>query len=101
MKRLFLTLACALLVSAAVHADTDGEVAARRTALDVAPELSGAHSGLAFLLLKRGDRTGAEKHLDAFLAKPPSEADAERWVRHAEETLETLRTDEAIADDLE
>jgi tetratricopeptide (TPR) repeat protein len=72
-----------------------------RNALDVAPELSGAHYGLAFLLLKRGDRTGAEKHLDAFLAKPPSGADTERWVRHAEETLETLRTDEAIADDSE
>lgn len=72
-----------------------------RGALDLAPELSGAHYGLAFLLLKRGDRAGAQKHLEAFLAKPPSGAEAERWVRHAEETIETLRSGEAVADDAE
>lgn len=72
-----------------------------RNALDVAPELSGAHYGLAFLLLKRGDRTGAQKHLEAFLAKPPSGAEAERWVRHAEETIGTLRSGQAVADDAE
>ena len=70
-----------------------------RSALDVAPELSGAHYGLAFLLLKRGDNAGAEKHLEAFLAKPPSGAEAERWVRHAGDTLSTLRAGESIADD--
>jgi acetyl-CoA carboxylase carboxyltransferase component len=70
---------------------------AHRRALEAEPELSGAHYGLAFLLLKKGDRTGAEKHLNAFLAKPPSGAEAERWVRHAEETLDTLRG-EALAD---
>lgn len=62
-----------------------------RTALEAAPELSGAHYGLAFLLLKRGDRGGAAEHLEAFLAKPPSGAESERWVRHAEETLSALR----------
>jgi Flp pilus assembly protein TadD len=77
-----------------------------RTALDLAPQLSGAHYGLAFLLLKRGDRDGAEKHLDAFLAKPPSGAESERWIRHARDTLETLRageptTDEATTGDAE
>ncbi|MEP6671532.1 MAG: hypothetical protein ABJF10_20385 [Chthoniobacter sp.] len=36
MKRLFLTLVCALSTAAALHAATDGEVAARRTALDTA-----------------------------------------------------------------
>jgi tetratricopeptide (TPR) repeat protein len=71
-----------------------------RNALEVAPELSGAHYGLAYLLLKRGDRTGAEKHLQAFLAKPPAGAEAERWVRHAEDTLSTLQG-EAIADESE
>jgi tetratricopeptide (TPR) repeat protein len=70
-----------------------------RNALEVAPELSGAHYGLAFLLLKRGDHPGAEKHLEAFLAKPPSGAEAERWVRHAEDTLSMLRTGESVADD--
>jgi Flp pilus assembly protein TadD len=68
-----------------------------RSALDLAPQLSGAHYGLAFLLLKRGDRTGAEKHLDAFLLKPPTGPDAERWVRHAEETLSALRNGEAVS----
>lgn len=63
-----------------------------RRALDVAPEQSGAHYGLAFLLLKRGDRAGAMTHLDAFLAHPPAEAEMERWVRHAEQTLTALRS---------
>src|SRR5438067_4264655 len=57
-----------------------------RRALEVAPELSGAHYGLAFLLLKRGDRAGAMSHLDAFLATPPENSEMERWVRHAEQT---------------
>ena len=69
--------------------------------LDIKPELSGANYGLAFLLLKRGDRLGAEKHLDAFLAKPPSGAESERWIKHAEETLAMLRSGEAVADDVE
>jgi Flp pilus assembly protein TadD len=62
-----------------------------RRALDLDPRLSGAHYGLAFLLLKRGDKAGAEGHLRAFLAHPPAGADAERWVRHARQTLEQLR----------
>jgi tetratricopeptide (TPR) repeat protein len=70
-----------------------------RAALDAAPELSGAHYGLAFLLLKRGDHDGAEKHLEAFLTKPPTGPEAERWVRHAEETLSTLRNGEPVAED--
>ncbi len=70
-----------------------------RSALEVAPELSGAHYGLAFLLLKRGDLEGAGEHLEAFLSKPPSGPEAERWVRHAEETLVSLRNGEDFADD--
>src|SRR6185503_7383083 len=62
-----------------------------RRALEVAPELSGAHYGLAFLLLKRGDRAGAMSHLDAFLGRPPANNEMERWVRHAEQTLSALR----------
>jgi tetratricopeptide (TPR) repeat protein len=62
-----------------------------RSALEVAPQLSGAHYGLAFLLLERGDPGGAEEHLDAFLASPPNGAEAERWIKHARETLDTLR----------
>jgi Flp pilus assembly protein TadD len=70
-------------------------------ALELAPQLSGAHYGLAFLLLKRGDRADAEKHLEAFLAKPPSGAEADRWVRHAEATLQTLRSGEAVSEESE
>jgi tetratricopeptide (TPR) repeat protein len=70
-----------------------------KSALDVAPQLSGAHYGLAFLLLKRGDQTGAEEHLDAFLASPPNGAEAERWIHHARETLESLRGGGAAAED--
>lgn len=63
-----------------------------RRALEVAPELAGAHYGLAFLLLKRGDRAGAMGHLTAFLSHPPSNAETERWVRHAEQTLAALQS---------
>jgi tetratricopeptide (TPR) repeat protein len=70
-----------------------------RSALEIAPQLSGAHYGLAFLLLKRGDPSGAEEHLDAFLASPPNGAEAERWIKHARETLESLRGGDAAAED--
>lgn len=62
-----------------------------RRALEVAPEVSGAHYGLAFLLLKRGDRAGAMSHLESFLTRPPADGEMERWVRHAEQTLTALR----------
>jgi Flp pilus assembly protein TadD len=62
-----------------------------RRALEVDPHLSGAHYGLAFLLLKRGDTAGAGKHLAAFLGNAPRGPDAERWVQHARETLDQLR----------
>ena len=67
-----------------------------RNALEIKPDLSGANYGLAFLLLKRGDHPGAERHLEAFLAKPPSGPEAERWVKHAKDTLETLRSGEDV-----
>jgi tetratricopeptide (TPR) repeat protein len=72
-----------------------------RHALDINPDLSGANYGLAYLLLKRGDRPAAERHLEAFLAKPPSEPESERWVKHAEETLASLRAGNAVHDEAE
>jgi tetratricopeptide (TPR) repeat protein len=66
-------------------------VRAYRRALEIDPSLAGAHYGLAFLLMKRGDNAGAEKHLQAFLSQPPSGEEAERWIRHAQATLEQLR----------
>ena len=66
-------------------------IGAYRRALELDPELSGAHYGLAFLLLKRGDLAEAAAHLEAFLEAPPAGAEADRWVRHARQTLDELR----------
>ncbi len=61
-----------------------------RRALEIDGALGGAHYGLAFLLLKRGEAADAAEHLRQFLARPPRGADAERWIRHAEEALRNL-----------
>jgi hypothetical protein len=53
--------------------------------------LSGAHYGLAFLLLRRGDVSDAAFHLEAFLMDPPQSAEAERWVKHAQKTLDEMK----------
>jgi tetratricopeptide (TPR) repeat protein len=65
-------------------------VRAYKRALELDPQLSGAHYGLAFLHLKRGATAEARSHLQAFLDAAPSGPDAERWVRHATQTLEEL-----------
>jgi tetratricopeptide (TPR) repeat protein len=67
-------------------------VRAYRRALELDPQLSGAHYGLAFLQLKRGETMEAASHLQAFLDAPPSGAEADRWVRHARQTLDELRS---------
>lgn len=69
----------------------DEAIRCYRRALQLEPMLSGAHYGLAFLLLKKGDAVEAAQHLEAFLAAPPKGAEAERWIRHARTTLEQLR----------
>ncbi len=61
-----------------------------RRALELDGSLVGAHYGLAFLLLKRCDPDGAERHLKAFLAHPPRGPDAQRWVEHATQALRDL-----------
>lgn len=70
----------------------DEAIRCYRSALEIQPKLSGAHYGLAFLLLKRGDVNDAAYHLEAFLMDPPNTPDAARWVSHAQETLDRLRT---------
>ena len=75
----------------------DEAVRAYRKALEIDPMLAGAHYGLAFLLLKRGESEGATKHLQAFLAHPPSGDEADRWVHHAQTTLEQLKNPRAAA----
>ncbi len=73
-----------------------------KRALEIDPSSAGAHYGLAFLLLKREESSGAEYHLEAFLSHPPSSPEAERWVRHAQATLERLRQgDDSLAPELE
>jgi tetratricopeptide (TPR) repeat protein len=62
-----------------------------RRALQIDPDLAGAHYGLAFLLLKRGDTAHAGMHLDSFLrttrADDPQSA---QFRAHAERTLVQL-----------
>jgi len=58
-----------------------------RRALEVDGTLAGAHYGIAFLLIRRGDTEAAARHLRAFLGHPPRGPDAQRWVEHAEQAL--------------
>src|SRR5688572_13453355 len=69
----------------------DEAIRTYRRALEVDPRLSGAHYGLAFLLMRREDYGGAERHLNAFLDEAPDAPESERWVRHARQTLHDLR----------
>jgi len=61
-----------------------------RKALDQDQGLVGAHYGVAFLLKAQGQADTAARHLRAFLAQPPHGPDAERWIRHAENTLREI-----------
>jgi len=65
-----------------------------RQALAYRPTLSGPHYGLAFLHVRRGERDAAIEHLEAFLKAPPSGGDPGRWIEHARETLEKLKSSE-------
>ncbi|HEY6092406.1 MAG TPA: tetratricopeptide repeat protein [Gemmatimonadales bacterium] len=62
-----------------------------RRALELDGSLAGAHYGLAFLLLQRGDPDGAAQHLKTFLAHPPRGPDAQKWIEHATQALQDLR----------
>ena len=66
-----------------------------KRALELDSTLVGAHYGVAFLLLKRGDAQQAAEHLRAFLARPPKGPDAERWIRHAEIALRDIASSPA------
>lgn len=69
-------------------------IKAYRQALILKPSLSGPHYGLAFLHLKRGEHDNAVEHLEAFLAAPPASGEPERWIEHARETLNSLRSED-------
>ncbi len=62
-----------------------------RHVLQKDPEAAGAHYGLAYLLLRKGDEHQAVQHLEAFLANPPRGAEAREHVDHARSTLAQLR----------
>lgn len=73
---------------------TDEAVRTYRRVLDLKPHASGAHYGLAFLLLQRGSVDDGVAHLRAFLAHPPAIAEAERHVKHARAKLAELTGEE-------
>lgn len=54
------------------------------------PKASGAHYGLAFLLIRSGQAKEAVPHLKSFLAHPPTGPDAAQHIEHAESTLAQL-----------
>ena len=63
-----------------------------RRALQIDPELAGAHYGLAFLLLKRGYTAPAAVHLEGFLRNSTdSDAQSAKFRAHAEHTLRELQ----------
>ncbi len=67
-----------------------------RKALEIDGSLGGAHYGLAFLLLKRGEVEAAVGHLNEFLARPPRGPEGQKWVDHAQKTLEELQASEEV-----
>lgn len=74
---------------------TDEAIKTYRSVLDKDASIGSAHYGLAFLHLREGRKDEAVSHLRAFLARPPAEAEAQRHVEHARQTLTQL---EAPAD---
>jgi Tfp pilus assembly protein PilF len=63
-----------------------------RRALQLDPDLAGAHYGLAYLLLKRNDTVHAGMHLEAFLRhSKETDSRAARFRAHAQKTLDELR----------
>lgn len=61
-----------------------------RHVLQKDPVSSGAHYGLAFLLIRSGQVAEAIPHLEAFLANPPTGSEAARHIDHARSTLAQL-----------
>lgn len=61
-----------------------------RSVLEKEPGTPGAHYGLAYILLRKGEERAAIRHLEAFLASPPSGGDAAEHVAHARSTLSQL-----------
>lgn len=69
---------------------TDEAAKTYRHVLTKDPVASGAHYGLAFLLLRSGQKDEAMTHLRAFLEHPPRDGDADQHISHARSTLTQL-----------
>jgi Flp pilus assembly protein TadD len=69
---------------------TDEAAKTYRHVLQKDPTASGAHYGLAFLLIRSGQGKDAITHLEAFLANPPRGSAAAEHISHAETTLAHL-----------
>lgn len=65
-----------------------------RKALAADEQASGAHYGLAFLLLREGRRDMAAEHLRSFLASPPDGVNASQHIEHARQTLANIESGE-------
>lgn len=70
---------------------TDEAAKTYKHVLQKDPGATGAHYGLAFILLKSGQEAEAIGHLEAFLAHAPRDSEAQNHVAHARSTLARLR----------
>ena len=70
---------------------TDEAAKTYRHVLQKEPGASGAHYGLAFILVRAGQHAEAIPHLEAFLAHAPGGAEAGDHVAHARNTLAQIR----------
>ena len=77
---------------------TDEALRTYRAVLDTDASSSGAHYGMAFLLLKEGRPQDAAEHLRIFLQQAPSDADAKRHIEHARQTLAEIAGEPAAGD---
>ncbi len=69
---------------------TDEAAKTYRHVLQKNPKASGAHYGLAFLMIRSGQAKEAIPHLKAFLSDPPVGPDAGEHIDHAQATLAQL-----------
>ena len=69
---------------------TDEAAKTYRHVLQKNPRASGAHYGLAFLLIRSGQSKDAVPHLKAFLAHPPEGPEATQHIHHAQSTLSQI-----------
>jgi predicted Zn-dependent protease len=69
---------------------TDEAAKTYRHVLQKDPTASGAHYGLAFLMIRSGQTKEAIPHLEAFLDHPPRGPEAAEHIAHARSTLNQL-----------